>query len=126
MCGVLAGGVATWNTALDGAFGFQQLIDPSVQVTGITSPQANLQGAETAAAAAQATAQGKARLALSAAPGDDPALNPDQMNTAAAALGPNYNIFVSGGKVVPVAPAFTAFQPSLYLRPFDLGFRLRA
>jgi pimeloyl-ACP methyl ester carboxylesterase len=311
MCGVLAGGVATWNTALDGAFAFQQLIDPSVQVTGITNPQANLQGAESAAAAAQATAQGQARLALSAALGDtpgwftplspepaptdyasqeanqfqwdanvdfpfifafraelearaggnpswntgvdyfrqlaksadlgevralykaaglslradlrtlnkatriaavpsavrylaqnisftgritipvlsmhtvgdglvipqneqayasvvrragrsfllrqvfvsraghcaftpaetiasvrvllhrmrtgqwnDPALSPARMNTAAAALGPNYNIFVSNNQVVPVAPAFTAFQPSRYPRPFDLGFRL--
>ena len=28
MCGVLSGGVATWNTALDAAFAFQQLIDP--------------------------------------------------------------------------------------------------
>ncbi|HEX9030471.1 MAG TPA: hypothetical protein VF834_01415 [Streptosporangiaceae bacterium] len=72
MCGVLAGGVATWNTALDGAFAFQQLVDPAVQVTGITSPTANLQGAETAAAAAQATAQGRARLALAAALGDTP------------------------------------------------------
>ena len=313
MCGVLAGGVATWNTALDGAFAFQQLIDPSVQVTGITSPQANLKGAESAAAAAQATAQGQARLALSAALGDtpgwftplspepaptdyagqeanqyqwdanvdfpfifafraelearaggnpswntgvnyfrqlakssdfgevralykaaglslrgdlrtlnkatrisavpsavrylaqnisftgritipvlsmhtvgdglvipqneqayasvvrragralllrqvfvsraghcaftpaetiasvrvllhrmrtgqwnDPALNPARMNQAAAALGPNYNIFVSGDNVVPVAPAFTAFQPSRYPRPFDLGLRLHA
>ena len=313
MCGVLAGGVATWNTALDGAFAFQQLIDPSVQVTGITNAQANLQGAETVAAAAQATAQGQARLALSAALGDtpgwftplspepapndfsgqeanqyqwfsqvdfpfifafraelearaggnpswntgvnyfrqlaksadlrevralykaaglslradlrtlnkatriaalpsavryltqnisftgritipalsmhtvgdglvvpqneqayasavrragrsfllrqvfvsraghcaftpaetiasvrvllhrmrtgqwnDPALNPDRMNKAAAALGPNYNIFVSGGQVVPVAPAFTAYQPSLYPRPFDLAFGMHA
>ncbi len=31
MCGVLAGGVATWNTALDAAFAFQQLVDPSVR-----------------------------------------------------------------------------------------------
>ena len=28
MCGVLSGGVATWNTALDSEFAFQQLIDP--------------------------------------------------------------------------------------------------
>ena len=28
MCGVLSGGVATWNTALDAEFAFQQLIDP--------------------------------------------------------------------------------------------------
>ena len=72
MCGVLAGGVATWNTALDGAFAFQQLLDPSVQVTGITNPTANLQGAEQAGAAAQGTAAGQARIALAAALGDTP------------------------------------------------------
>jgi pimeloyl-ACP methyl ester carboxylesterase len=76
MCGVLSGGVATWNTALDSEFAFQQLIDPSVQVVNITipstDPTANLTGAETAAAAAQATAQGRARLALVAALGDTP------------------------------------------------------
>ncbi len=76
MCGVLSGGVATWNTALDGAFAFQQLIDPSVQVVNITippaNPTANLAGAEAAAAAAQATPQGQARLALTAALGDTP------------------------------------------------------
>jgi len=72
MCGVLSGGVATWNTALDGAFGFQQLIDPSVQVVNITSPSANLAGAEAAANAAQQTPQGRARLALAAALSDTP------------------------------------------------------
>jgi len=72
MCGVLAGGVATWNTALDGAFAFQQLVDPAVQITGIKNPQANLQGAEAAAATAQGTAKGKARLALAAAFADTP------------------------------------------------------
>ena len=53
MCGVLSGGVATWNTALDGAFAFQKLIDPSVQVVNIANPTANLQGAEAAVAQAQ-------------------------------------------------------------------------
>jgi pimeloyl-ACP methyl ester carboxylesterase len=72
MCGVLSGGVATWNTALDAEFAFQQLIDPSVQVANITDPTANLAGAEQAAAAAQQTAQGRARLALVAALGDTP------------------------------------------------------
>ena len=72
MCGVLAGGVGTWNTALDSSFAFQQLVDPSVQVVNITDPTANLTGAETAAAAAQQTAQGRARLALAAALGDTP------------------------------------------------------
>jgi len=74
MCGVLSGGVATWNTALDAEFAFQQLIDPSVQVVNITippgDPTANLTGAEAAAAAAQTTPQGRARLALTAALGD--------------------------------------------------------
>ncbi len=76
MCGVLSGGVATWNTALDAEFAFQQLIDPSVQVVNITipptDPTANLTSAEQSAAAAQATAQGRARLALVAALGDTP------------------------------------------------------
>ncbi|MGE5134693.1 MAG: prolyl oligopeptidase family serine peptidase [Gemmatimonadota bacterium] len=72
MCGVLAGGVATWNTALDAAFAFQQLLDPSVQVVNITDGKANLANAEAAAAQAQQTPQGKARLALAAALGDTP------------------------------------------------------
>src|SRR5215468_5346663 len=72
MCGVLSGGVATWNTALDAEFAFQQLIDPSVQVVNITDPSANLSRALAAAAAAQQTPQGRARLALAAALGDTP------------------------------------------------------
>jgi hypothetical protein len=72
MCGVLSGGVATWNTALDAEFAFQQLIDPKVQVVNITSPTANLEAAEAAAAAAQQTPQGQARLALAAALADTP------------------------------------------------------
>ena len=66
MCGVLSGGVATWNTALDSEFAFQQLIDPSVQVVNITipptDPTANLTAADTAAVAAQAL--GALRLEL--------------------------------------------------------------
>ena len=72
MCGVLAGGVATWNTALDGEFAFQKLIDPSIQIVNITNPTANLQAAEAAVAAAQQTAAGRARLALVAALADTP------------------------------------------------------
>lgn len=72
MCGVLSGGVATWNTALDSEFAFQQLIDPSAQVVNITNPAANLANVEAAAAAAQKTAQGRARLALAAALADTP------------------------------------------------------
>ena len=72
MCGVLSGGVATWNTALDAEFAFQQLIDPSVHVVNITDPSANLASALAAANAAQQTAPGRARLALAAALGDTP------------------------------------------------------
>ena len=71
MCGVLAGGVATWNTALDSAFAFKELIDPSIQIVNITDP-GNLTNGEVAVAAAQATPQGRARLALVAALADTP------------------------------------------------------
>jgi pimeloyl-ACP methyl ester carboxylesterase len=72
MCGVLSGGVATWNTALDGAFVFQQLVDSSIQVVHITDPTANLEVAEAVVAKAQKTPQGRARLALGAALADTP------------------------------------------------------
>jgi hypothetical protein len=45
---------------------------------------------------------------------------PAAMNAQAAALGPNLNIFSSGGKIVATPPAFTAFNSPPYLRPFDL------
>jgi hypothetical protein len=72
MCGVLSGGVATWNAALDAAFAFQQLVDPNVSVVHILNPFPNLHEAETAIAAAQNTAAGRARIALGAAFGDTP------------------------------------------------------
>ena len=74
MCGVLAGGVATWNTALDSAFAFRQLLAPAsgLQVVNIANPQANLGIAETAAAQAQGTPAGQARIALAAALADTP------------------------------------------------------
>jgi pimeloyl-ACP methyl ester carboxylesterase len=72
MCGVVSGGVATWNTALDGAFAFQQLADKSVQVVHITDPNGNLSAAEAGIAAAQKTVKGRARIALGAALADTP------------------------------------------------------
>jgi len=72
MCGVLSGGVATWNTALDAEVAFQTLVDPSVSVVNITNPGGNLTGAEGALATAQGTAAGRARIALGAALGDTP------------------------------------------------------
>ncbi|MGA6958658.1 MAG: hypothetical protein WBY38_04575, partial [Candidatus Acidiferrales bacterium] len=74
MCGVLSGGVATWNTALDAEFAFQTLLAPAagLQVVNITHPDANLTLAEEVLAAAQATPQGRARIALAAALSDVP------------------------------------------------------
>jgi pimeloyl-ACP methyl ester carboxylesterase len=88
MCGVLSGAVAVWNAALDGAFAFQQLVDPSVQVVNIKNPGTNLNSAESAAAAAQKTAKGRARLALASALNDVPGwftpLSPQPAATAYA------------------------------------------
>lgn len=73
MCGVLSGGVATWNQGLDGAFAFNTLIaGNSLQVVDITDATSNLAAAETFLVAAQATAQGRARLALGFALNDTP------------------------------------------------------
>jgi pimeloyl-ACP methyl ester carboxylesterase len=74
MCGVLSGGVATWNTALDAAFAFKVLLAPGsgLQVVNITDPTTNLDIAEEFLAAAQGTAQGRARIALAAALGNLP------------------------------------------------------
>lgn len=72
MCGVLAGGVGTWNQTLDSEFAIQQLIDPALQVVNISNPSANLGAAETAVTTAQQTPQGRARIALASALGDLP------------------------------------------------------
>lgn len=74
MCGVLAGGVATWNQALDSAFAFKTFFNAGgpLQVVHITNPSANLLLSEQILAAANATPQGRARLALANALGDLP------------------------------------------------------
>jgi pimeloyl-ACP methyl ester carboxylesterase len=74
MCGVLSGGVATWNTALDAVFAFKTLLAPGtgLQLVNITDPAANLDLAEVVLAEAQATPQGRARIALAGALGDLP------------------------------------------------------
>jgi alpha-beta hydrolase superfamily lysophospholipase len=75
MCGVLSGGVATWNQALDGAFAFKTLLAPgsSLQVTNIGgNPLANFSISLNILNAALATPQGRAKLALSSALGDTP------------------------------------------------------
>jgi pimeloyl-ACP methyl ester carboxylesterase len=74
MCGVLSGGVATWNTALDSEFAFATLVAPGsgLQVVNISDPKTNLGIAEKALAIAQSTPQGRARIALAAALSDLP------------------------------------------------------
>src|SRR5271163_3753760 len=74
MCGVLSGGVATWNTALDGEFVFKTLLAPGtgLQVVNITNPTDNFDLSEEILAEAQATPQGRARIALGAAVSDTP------------------------------------------------------
>jgi hypothetical protein len=55
---------------------------------------------------------------------DNGALQPAALNASAAALGASLDIFQSdvNGKamVIPTAPAFQAFSPAAYPRPFDL------
>ena len=74
MCGVVAGSVGTWNAALDSAFVFYTLLaqGSGVQLVDITNPSKNLINAEIALGDAQNTAQGQARIALSAALADVP------------------------------------------------------
>ena len=86
LCGVLAGGVATWNAELDSAYAFKTLLAPqsSLQLVAITDPTANGQAATQLAGAAAATPQGKARLALVAALSDLPGwFDPRQPEPAA-------------------------------------------
>ena len=111
MCGVLSGGVATWNTALDAAFAFNHLLDPSAQLVHITNPFANLQQAEAVLEAAQQTPQGRARLALVAALADTPGWfttgSPEPAPTDFA--GQEQNQFLWASKVTfPFAFAFRA------------------
>jgi pimeloyl-ACP methyl ester carboxylesterase len=73
MCGVLAGGVGTWNQALDGAFAFNVLLAGSaLSIVHITNPTGAFNQAKAILASAQQTAQGKARIALAAALSDIP------------------------------------------------------
>ncbi len=74
MCGVLAGAVGTWNQALDSLFAFKTLLgrDSALPIVRIGDPLGSFQLAQQLLAAATATPQGQARLALVAALGDLP------------------------------------------------------
>ena len=66
MCGVLAGGIGTWNAELDAAYAFRTLLAPAsnLQLVHITDPEANLQLALDAFTQAADTQAGRARIAL--------------------------------------------------------------
>src|SRR2546428_12976406 len=72
--GVLAGGIATWNSELDAAYAFKTLLAPSsaLQLVHITDPDANGQLADQVLNAAAVSPQGRARLGLGGAPTDPP------------------------------------------------------
>jgi pimeloyl-ACP methyl ester carboxylesterase len=75
MCGVVAGGLGSWNQGLDSEFAFRTLLAPAVKIVGFDSfgdTLANFSVASAALAAAQASPQGRARIALSAALADIP------------------------------------------------------
>ncbi len=73
MCGVLAGGVGTWNQALDGAFAFNVLLAGSaLSIVHITDPTGAFNQAKAILTSAQQTTQGRARIALAAALSDIP------------------------------------------------------
>jgi len=69
LCGVVAGGLAAWNTGLDSAYAFKTLLAPgsTLQVVNITDPTANMKLAADLMAKAGQTVAGKARIALMAA-----------------------------------------------------------
>jgi hypothetical protein len=66
MCGVLSGGIATWNLELDAAYAFRTLLAPTsnLQLTHITDPAANLQLALDIINQAATTPAGRGRIAL--------------------------------------------------------------
>ncbi len=73
MCGVLAGGVGTWNQALDSAFAFDVLLAGNkLPIVHFTDPSGAFNQAESVLGTAQKTLQGKARIALAAALADIP------------------------------------------------------
>jgi pimeloyl-ACP methyl ester carboxylesterase len=101
MCGVVAGTVGTWNQALDSAFAFDVLLaaGSGLKVVNITDPVKNVDIAEGILNKAQKNAQGRARIALSAALADTPGwfdpLSPEPSPTNYVALEANQYLWLS-------------------------------
>jgi hypothetical protein len=47
--------------------------------------------------------------------------DPVALNSEASALAPTLNVLPAGGTLVPTAPAYLAYEPTLFLRTYDLG-----
>ena len=101
MCGVVAGSVGTWNQALDSAFAFDVLLGSGsgLKLVNITDPVKNIDIAEGILNKAQKNAQGRARIALSAALADTPGwfdpLSPEPSPTNYAAQEANQYLWLS-------------------------------
>lgn len=100
LCGVLAGGIGTWNQALDSSFTFDTLLaGGSLPLVHITDPTSGFQQAQAIIAAAQKSPQGKARIALASAMGDLPgwfdAASPEPAKTDFAAQEQNQFLWQS-------------------------------
>jgi dienelactone hydrolase len=112
MCGLMGGAVASWNGNLDFAFALKTLLapTPALRLVHISNPGANLQQLGKILAAAQRTAQGRARLALAAALADIPG-------------------WIDGSSPEPAPGDFTAQEQNQflweqnYLGPFTFGLR---
>jgi len=81
MCGVLAGSVGLLNTYLDTLFAARTLLAPGapIELVHLTDPFASIGALAQALDTAQATPEGRARIALAAALGDLPTVtNADQ------------------------------------------------
>ncbi|OLE12784.1 MAG: hypothetical protein AUG89_06810 [Acidobacteria bacterium 13_1_20CM_4_56_7] len=101
LCGVLAGSVGVWNQWLDSAFAFNTLLaSGQLQVVNITDPLANFVNAGTVLNNAQATPEGRARIALVAALVDSPGwiepLLPEPNPTDYATLEANQQVSLGG------------------------------
>jgi pimeloyl-ACP methyl ester carboxylesterase/stage V sporulation protein SpoVS len=101
MCGVVAGSVGTWNQALDSAFAFDVLLGSGsgLQLVNIKNPVKNVTIAEEILSAAQDNAQGRARIALTAALDDTPGwydpLSPEPSPTDYAAQEANQYLWLA-------------------------------
>ena len=101
MCGVVGGGVGTWNEGLDSSVATKVLLpDSSYPVVNLTDPAAALTDARTVLASAQQTPEGRARIALAAALTDLPGWytggSPEPAKTDFAAQEVNQYSWITG------------------------------